>query len=202
MGRAQLAFSILAIFIVFSMVAGTVAYAILEVTANEPPDASESEGPDGQSNLEAEARAAVEERPDDPQALANLANLLANLGKAEESIAWYERALALTPDDPAVRFDFAQTLVQAGKPNDAELQFQKVIALEPENPYAHYYLAELYRSWAPPRTEEAIAEYRKVIDVGPDTYVADESRQQLVAMGAATPTGSPTTASPTAEESS
>ncbi|MGH2562004.1 MAG: tetratricopeptide repeat protein [Thermomicrobiales bacterium] len=169
------------------MVAATVSYAIIETDAFDLSDDDDSQDLDVQSDLETEARAAVEARPDDPRALSNLANLLANLGNVEESIGWYERALAITPDDATLRLDFAQTLVTANKPNDAELQFQKAIELDPANPQTYYYLAELYQSWDPPRTEDAIAAYQRVIQVGPDTFVADQSRDQLAAMGIATP---------------
>lgn len=201
MGRAQLVFTFLAVFIVLSMIMGTVAFAVIQATSNDTSESGNTGDADEQSDLVAQARKDAEARPNDPQSLANLANLLANNGKAEESIVWYERALALTPDDASLRFDFAQTLVQAGKPNDAELQFQKAIELEPNNPYAHYYLAELYRAWDPPRTEDAIAEYQLVIAAGPDTYVADESRDQLTAYGVGTPQAA-TPASPVGEQGS
>ncbi|MGH2534027.1 MAG: tetratricopeptide repeat protein [Thermomicrobiales bacterium] len=188
MDRTQLAFTILAFIIVFSMIAATVSYALIETNAFDSADDDDVfENSDVQGDLEAQARAAVEARPDDPRALSNLANLLANLGNPEESITWYERALAVTPDDASLRLDFAQTLVSANKPNDAELQFEKAIELDPNNPQSHYYLAELYQMWDPPRSDDAIAAYLRVIEVGPDTYVADQSREQLVAMGVATP---------------
>jgi cytochrome c-type biogenesis protein CcmH/NrfG len=197
MGRAQVAFTILASIVIFSMVVGTVAYAVIQTTSIDVTN--DDDDPDEQSELESELRRDAEENPNDPQALANLANLLANTGKADESITWYEKAIALTPDDPTLRFDFAQTLVQSSKPNDAELQFQRVIELDPNNPQAHYYLAELYRAWTPPRIDEAIAEYGMVIEIGPDTFVAEQSRVQLAALGVATPAASATPASPVAE---
>lgn len=200
MGRAQIAFIVMAMLMVCSLVAGFVGPAVIDaiVNADSSQTADQPSSDDEGTKLEASLRKDVSDHPDDPQAMSNLATYLANTGKSSEAIGWYEKALTLTPEDTDLRLVFARTLADDHKPGDAELQFQKVIAADPHNPQAHYYLAELYRAWEPPRNADAIKEYQKVIDVGPDTYVADQSREQLIALGAATPEASATPATPTA----
>jgi cytochrome c-type biogenesis protein CcmH/NrfG len=200
MGRAQVAFIVLAMLMVCSLVAGFVGPAVIDAIVNADSSQSVDQPPsdDQGAKLEASLRKDVKDHPDDPQAMANLATYLSNTGKSEEAIGWYERALSLNPDDTELRLVFARTLADGHKSADAELQFQKVIAADPHNPQAHYYLAELYRAWDPPRKADAIKEYQRVIAVGPDTYVADQSREQLIALGAATPAASATPATPAA----
>lgn len=200
MGRAEIAFIVLAMLMVCSLIAGFVGPAVIDaiVNADSSQPADQTAPSDEGAKLEASLRQDVKDHPDDPQAMANLATYLSNTGKSTEAIGWYERALALTPDDTELRLVFARTLTDDHKQADAELQFQKVIAADPHNPQAHFYLAELYRAWDPPRKADAIKEYQNVIKVGPDTYVADQSREQLVALGAATPSASASVATPRA----
>jgi cytochrome c-type biogenesis protein CcmH/NrfG len=200
MSRAQLAFTVLALVVVFSMVAGVVATAVVdELTSSGTSDPATMPTSD---DLEDSLRQQVEENPDDPQTIANLANILSNKGEFAEAITLYERALAMRPDEVSWRLDFAQTLVDAAKPADAELQFQKVINAQPNDPYAHFHLAELYQGWDPPRTADAAAEYTRVIEVGPDTFVADQSREKLQAMGLASPAPAGTPSTPQGEVNS
>ena len=187
MNRAQLAFSLLAVVIVCSLVGTAVGTAIVDELTS--PRRSETfRIDDFEDDLEVELRRAVEERPDDARAAASLANYLATTGRLTEAIPWYEKALALQPEDWDIRLDFAQSLADGGRRADAELQFKKVIAAQPGNAHAHFYLAELYRSWVPPRTEEAVAEYRRTIEVGPETYVAELATEALRQLGEAMPT--------------
>jgi uncharacterized protein (TIGR02996 family) len=126
-----------------------------------------------------------------------LANYLAQTGNVAEAITWYEKALAVNPNDAVTRLAFADALAGGGKRADAELQYKKVFELQPSNPQAHYGLAELYRNWSPPRTSDAIVEYQKTIEVGPDSYVAELAKQQLEALepGTPSPIASPATPS-------
>jgi tetratricopeptide (TPR) repeat protein len=159
---------------------------------DDPPDPAEESRRSEQS-----LREEIEQDPNDTVAMLALANLLANTGQLEEAIDWYERALALDPENWSARLDFAQSLADGGKHADAELQYHKVIEAQPENERAHFFLAELYQAWQPPRTEDAIREYEAAIAAAPDSVVADDARAQLAALGAeagtppATPNATP-----------
>lgn len=148
--------------------------------------------------FEQSLRDAVAADPGDVTALASLANLLANDGRMAEAIDRYEEAIDLDPRNASIRYDFATSLAQAGRRPDAELQFRRVIEADPANVEAHFYLAELYRTWQPPRTDEAAALYRRVVELTPDAYLADRAEDELRRSGAAptplpaSPPGSPT----------
>jgi cytochrome c-type biogenesis protein CcmH/NrfG len=134
---------------------------------------------------------AVAKDPNDFSSVALLANLLSNTGSLTQAIPYYEKALAIRPDDEGTRLDFARALADGNLRPDAEVQFQLLLKQDPNNQQAHYYLAELYRNWAPPRTAEAITEYRKAIAADTSTYIAQQSQDELDALGAGTPAASP-----------
>lgn len=57
----------------------------------------------------------------------NEGNLKDSLGKYEEAIADYDRALQIDPDDADVLFDKAETLQKMGKYKEAEKLVEKAI---------------------------------------------------------------------------
>lgn len=193
LNRAQLAFSLLAVLTVCSLLAAAVGTVIVdELTRPHKEDTfvlNESE-PD---EVEASLRRDAEEHPSDATAAAALANYLSNTGRLTEAIDWYERALRLDPGNMEIRLDFARALAEGDKRKDAELQFQKVLEAQPGNAQAHYDLAELYRYWAPPRIEDAVTQYRLTIQTGHGQLVAELAAKALQELGYATPVaGTPT----------
>ncbi|HQY31999.1 MAG TPA: hypothetical protein PK691_11950, partial [Thermomicrobiales bacterium] len=77
--------------------------------------------------------------------------------------------------------------------------YQKIIAADPNNGNALIGLARLYRSWSPPRNEDAITFFKLAIERAPDSAVHTLAQQELASM-MATPVASPSVspvASPT-----
>lgn len=147
--------------------------------------------PDYSNNVVDQQRAVVDANPDDPAARAMLASLLTNSGNLTEAIREYEHALELAPNDTGIRLDFARSLQANNRPQDAEAQFKKVLELQPENHAAHYYLAKLYMDWQPRRLDEAIPHFHLVIELAPDSFLAEQSRAVLDTLDLATPVASP-----------
>ena len=176
----------LGLLVVCSLLAGTLGAAVFDLIDGTGGAETESTL-DEPSGLEQSLRDRIVADPNDAATMAELANLLANGGNLTEAILWYEKALAADPASSTIRLDFARSLAEGGKQRDAEVQFQRVVADEPANVEAHFYLGELYRDWQPPRADEAIAEYRRVLDLRPDSYLAQRATEALVALGAATP---------------
>lgn len=185
--RPETIFAILALLVVCSLVVTLVGTSLVDVftEANEDDPIEFSDG--DRDEFEQSLRDEVAANPDDPNALKNLASYLSNIGKLEEAIEYYERALAINPSDATLRLAFADALANGGKRPDAELQYRKAIEVQPNNPLAHYGLAELYRMWSPPRLEEAILEYQETINVGADSYVAELAARQLATLSYGTP---------------
>lgn len=151
---------------------------------------------DPNADLIAEQETVVAANPDDVDQVVLLANLLANTGKMNEAIDWYERAIDLAPDDPSIRLDFARSLQANGMRTDAEEQFQLVLQQEPDSLPGHYYLAKLYMDWQPRRQEEAIEHFRRVLEINPESFLAEQARVELDSMNQTTPVASPGAAGP------
>jgi len=189
--RSQSWFSILALLTVVAMLIGAVGSAVV-LDVFDDDDNTIDIDPGEEDEVEQLYRADLAARPDDPQTIATLANYLSQVGKGEEALRLYERALAITPEDAALRLDFAQALADGGSSRDAELQFTRVIEAEPGNGLALLELARLYRDWAPPRTEDAIASYQQVVAVGGDSITVQIAVEELAELGiVASPAASP-----------
>lgn len=196
--RSQRLFAIFGIFIVFVLIATIVGPPLIDYITqpdDEPEIIVDDDTPDP---VEAEYLARIEEDPADASAMSGLGSYLGQIGRVDEAIPWYERALEIAPDDMEIRYGFGNALANGGKRPDAELQFKMVIAAEPNNVQAHFALGQLYATWVPPRTQEAIAEYQMVIALSPDTFVASRAREELSALGVATPVSASPVASPAA----
>lgn len=142
---------------------------------------------DPNADLIAEQQTAVAEAPDDVDEIVLLANMLAQTGRIQEAIPWYEKALGLAPADAGIRLDFARSLAGADLRTDAEAQFQQVLKADPDNQTAHYYLAELYMMWDPPRTDEAFAQYRRAAEIDPGSFLGERAQNRIDTMEGGTP---------------
>ena len=188
MNKAQLAFAILGLLAVCSLIAASVFAIAADALVGDDTSDAENYAADESDDLADDLRAQIQDNPENADLMAQLAVLLAYDGKLDEAIQWYQRALEIDPNNVDTRFSFALSLTQGGKPADAELQFLKVLELNPNHYEAHFRLAELYRLSNPPRTEEAAAHYYSVIEIAPDAYLAGQSAEALQLMGYATPT--------------
>ena len=184
--RSQIAATVLGLLVVCSLLAGTLGAAVFDLLGQTGGEESQSTL-DEATELEQSLRDRIVANPNDAASMAELANLLANGGEVTEAILWYEKALAAQPANTTIRLDFARSLAEGGKQRDAEVQFRRVLTDEPNNVEAHYYLGELYRSWQPPRADEAVSEYRRVVELRPDSYLAQRATEALIELGAATP---------------
>lgn len=135
--------------------------------------------PDYNSNSIIAQQTVVTENPDSAEQQALLASMLASSGRLPEAIPIYEQAIELAPDNTEIRLDFARSLQVNGYPQDAEAQFLRVLEIDPQNHSAHYYLARLYLDVEPARTDEAIAHLRQVIEIAPDSFLADQAQSLL-----------------------
>lgn len=134
-----------------------------------------------------EQRQIVVANPDDAGEQILLANMLANSGRMQEAIPVYEEAVRLDPENPSIRLDFARALQSNEMVADAEVQFLLVIEQDPGNHTAHYYLGRLYLDWQPLRQDEAVAHFERVIEIAPDSFLAEQSNNVLNSLGPATP---------------
>jgi tetratricopeptide (TPR) repeat protein len=193
--RSLMTFNVIAVVVVAAMVVGAVGVAVFDGLLSRGDDSPLTVDTEQTDEVEQGYRDKIADNPNDVTAMSALANYLGNTGSVEESIQWYEKALAVTPDDTALRLDFASALASGAKQRDAELQYLKVIETEPDNAFALLGLARLYRSWSPPRLQDAVAYYQLAIDRAGESVVREVAQEEL-----ATITGTPV-ASPAASPS-
>jgi cytochrome c-type biogenesis protein CcmH/NrfG len=124
-------------------------------------------------------RAQLEDDPEDVGSMILLAELLANTGRSDEAIRWYERAVERRPDQVTLRIAFGSVLMRQRFDLDAELQFQRALEIDPEDEQALFLLGQLYEQSTPPRQEEAEEMYRRVIETSPESFFAELARDAL-----------------------
>ncbi len=197
MGRAQAAFMIVSVLMVCVIVGGTLLTVIIDAVQSSDDDADPEEfNASARDDFVDSLRATVEANPNDAAAMGLLANVLAQDGRIDEAIDWYERSLGIDPTSVQIRLSFALSLADAGKPVDAEVQYRKIIEADPAQAEAWYYLGELYRTWAPPRLDDAVDAYLTVLTLAPGSVIADRANEALAELGIGTPTASPAAATP------
>jgi len=200
MGRAQAAFTVLALVVVCSLIAATLGAVVIDELNSPDTDDTVTAPEAGEDVFETELREDIEENPEDVESLAALGNYLAQTGRIEEGIASYEEALALAPTNVDIRLDFARDLAAGDKRADAELQFKRVIEARRDDPIPHFELGQLYAAWVPPRLGDAVASYQQVLIIGQDSFVTERAAEELRALGVATPAAAIPAASPASLE--
>jgi tetratricopeptide (TPR) repeat protein len=127
----------------------------------------------------ARLQTAVANDPEDVDSMAVIANILANSGRVDESIAWYERAVSGNPDDGDLRLAFGLALFQLGNDFDAELQLQRAHDMLPGTASPSFYLGQLYERRAVPDLEAATRYYRQAVEIAPDSIVGQQAQARL-----------------------
>jgi tetratricopeptide (TPR) repeat protein len=186
----QVVFALMAALLVCSLITGALGTVVIDAVSNDDGSA-DLDNTAMDASIERSFRATAEADEDNASAAAALANYLANTGKLTEAIEWYEKAIQIAPADASIRLDFARSLADGGFAADAELQFRESIRLNPGDSQTHFYLAEMYANSSPQKTAEAISEYERTIETGPDTFVAQRARERLDELGITTGTPSP-----------
>lgn len=128
---------------------------------------------------EAELRQRLEEDPGDYSAKSQLAVLLSNSGRLDESIQIYEDALEQRPDDVSLRLSFARALDRQSYTLDATVQLERVLEEDAANVEAMYLLAEIKAQGDSAENEDATQLYEQIVETEPDSYYAEMARDRL-----------------------
>jgi adenylate cyclase len=114
----------------------------------------------------AEGERAVALSPGGTVALVNYAACLNSVGRTEEAIPLYQKAIRLNPIGPSFLYrDFGGALRSAGRFEEAISAYMKAIQLAPDNTTAHIGLAVTYLMVG--REKEARAEAAEVLRINP-----------------------------------
>lgn len=75
----------------------------------------------------------------------NLGEVFSKLGKNEEALRCFKKALALNPDSDPACHSLGQFLISQGNMPDAEAAFRRFVELQPTSPVGYYFLAQIAR---------------------------------------------------------
>ena len=89
------------------------------------------------------------------------------MGKFDEAIACFHRALAIRPDYVAAHSHLGNTLVLAGRLPEAMAQFEAALDIDPSDAETHCYLGNVLARQG--QLDEAIEHYRTALERQPDS---------------------------------
>jgi len=114
----------------------------------------------------AEGERGVALNPGGTTVLVNYASSLSAVGRPEEAIPLFQKAIRLNPFGPSYLYrNFAFALMNAGRFEEAVSAFKKAIQLAPDDIFAHTRLASTYSMMG--REKEARAEAAEVLRINP-----------------------------------
>lgn len=114
-------------------------------------------------------RAALEQNPDDAEALHWLGVLLCQAGQSHDAIPLLESAASARPDDSAFHHNLAQAYLAAGRAADAVESLARAVALDPAPQALMALAAARLARKAPGDAERAIDELQQACDGGRDS---------------------------------
>ena len=94
-----------------------------------------------------------------------LGNVYDDLGRYDDAIAEYERAIELDPKDAYPHNGLGNVYFEVGRYDDAIAEYERAIELDPKDACPHNGLGSVYYEVG--RYKEAIAEYKRAIELDP-----------------------------------
>jgi tetratricopeptide (TPR) repeat protein len=103
--------------------------------------------------------------PNDATAHNNLANALGRLGRLDDAVAHYRRALLLNPELAEAHNNLGHALLDIGQPDGAAASCRRAVDLKPHYAEAHDNLGSALLGLG--RPDDALASYRRAIAIEP-----------------------------------
>jgi len=119
----------------------------------------------------------AQQNPKDFHILSQLGNLHYDMGKFNDAILWYEKALAEKPDELGVRTDLGTSLHYVGQPSRALQEFESVLKKNPTFPQALHNMG-IVKAGAGDN-QGAIEVWEKLLATNPDYPGNPQVRENL-----------------------
>ena len=140
-------------------------------------------GPDADVQRLADLQSCVAANPDDLQCNLDLADLYYQARQWPQAQVNYERVVRLDPGNASVLLKLAATYIYQSKFEQAIPALQEAAAVQPDAPEIHLLLGLSLSKLDPPRTDEAVAAWRKVIELDPKSAWATQASQYISEVG-------------------
>lgn len=127
---------------------------------------------------ERDFRAALAQRPDQPQVLNYLGYSLVERGEnLDEALDMIERAVRAAPDSGAITDSLAWALFRLGRYQEAIGPMERAVELEPADPIVSDHLGDVL--WAVGRRDEAAFQWKRALSFSPEPPLAARIRRKL-----------------------
>jgi cytochrome c-type biogenesis protein CcmH/NrfG len=130
-------------------------------------------------NKLADLQTCVANDPSNLQCTGDLADLYYSMGQYPQAQVNYERALQLSPHDSGLMLRLAGTYIYQQDFDKAVETLQKAVVLQPDSPEIHLLLGLSLSQLTPPRVQDAIAEWRSVVTLAPDSTWAAQAAKYI-----------------------
>ncbi|MBI4312870.1 MAG: tetratricopeptide repeat protein [Chloroflexi bacterium] len=127
----------------------------------------------------AELEKIVASGPGNAEALIELGGLYFQIRLYPRAADTFADALKVAPDNAKVRNDLGSSLLYQGMVGLAKEEYVKAIALDPSLPDPHFNLAVVLSHSATPDIAGALAEWREVIRLAPESDLAQTSQEYI-----------------------
>jgi tetratricopeptide (TPR) repeat protein len=181
----------------------TVGYIVYASDANAVPGVNGTPAPEqSQPALDtaavAQLMAKIQADPNDLVSLQALGDLYFQAGQYDVASDWENKILAISPSDVTAHLALGAAAYNLGDSTTAEQQWRAALAVDPQNVEAHYDLGFMYFSQNPPNVDQTIVEWQKVIDIAPDSDIAQTVSAHLQTLRDWQSSASPSGAAPSA----
>ncbi len=157
-------------------------------TASMPADTSQMQTASVDDAEVQRLMAELAAHPDDIEIMRNLGKVYYAGGDMVMAGQWQERILELSPEDVDALLALGVAKLNIGDTVAAEKYWSRVTELNPDLPEVYYNLGFLYFSKAPPEPEKAQEAWAKVVELAPDSSMADTVKNHLESgLGGTTP---------------
>ncbi len=118
----------------------------------------------------------VQTDPKNEKALTELGALYFQVQQFAQAADVYNRVVDLDPKNVDVHIDLGRAYFYQGMSSTAIKEFRKAVELDPKKVDAHYNLALALSHSAPPDVDAAVASWKEVIKLAPDSDQAKKSQ--------------------------
>lgn len=126
-----------------------------------------------------ELMAVVDQDPKDAFALFELGESFFQANQWEAAITWFSKLLELDPNNVHALTDVGTSNFELGRMDEAEQTWLAALQLAPDDAQVHYNLGFLYANVEPPDFEAAIREWERVVQLEPESDLAQTVQVHL-----------------------
>jgi tetratricopeptide (TPR) repeat protein len=141
----------------------------------------------------AELMKSAQADPKNPETLFELGEIFFQAGEWQPSVDWFTKLIEVDPSNVHALTDIGTSQYNLGNTEDAKATWLKVSKIAPDEPQVHYNLGFLYANSEPQDLEAAKKEWAIVLQLAPDSDLAQTVKLHLDGLtDAATPQATPT----------